>query len=1277
MEDDSDERLLEQLQSIGAFDEGVITLDGGEFGDDVSSFSDAEHIDANVFNHENIDVVPPVSTAASPTIGAADTTPMPPLPAELAAGTDPALTDNCTTALMIGEYRLKEKSNHQTKSMDSLHTTGFQQIFTRVFRIEGIVKNTRKTAEDADITEIRFSVTPRDLEIKKPTVYNRTGAARAVTPVEAHQRSISYELTIGVKAVDITLTAVLENGGTRVRKEVVENVNLTMFPCCVGSNACYTHNMTNEALKQMHEDPMMPKGYFILRGGMWSIEANENLTSNTLHVHRSAGHQNELTRATFISKPGDAFENSFQVIVKLLNDGQIVIELTLGKDDKVTIPFYLMYRAFGIVQDEKIADMIVNGVHNRDPVTAKLNSYIEAALKAKDKRFTPIENSNDPMEILVFISEVMKKAEDENAAKKNVNVQKYRVNRFLNVIDNIFFPHIGMTTADRVQKLKFLSYIIRKLLYVHADILSPTDRDGLQNKRVHPAGISLAKVLKTRYNLTIVQQIIRAFTTKIPTVSFSQINAKSIFEDAIRGDKLKEAIVQLMSPSKNAKDTGSRINPNNLYIKNNLNAVAAGNNVVAPKPPMGKSNDRAVEMRMTHPTHLGFYCISSSTDSGEQVGMNKQLAISASISGASPSGVLRDFIIEHGPIVRDPAPFEISRDRLAIVLVNGYPVGYVKNAYDFVQRYRKYRRHGEIDRRASIVWEVRTNEVSFWTDYGRMHRPLLIVYNNIAEYDAAAIAGKPIPFKQWIGLTREHIQMLIRGEITMADLENDGIIEYISPEEQLNAHIAFNISKLRSNESNVLYQYTHVDDERAIFGVTALAAVLAGMSNAVRTTMQTNQRKQAASWPATNFPYLAIKNTTVAHYVDKPLIGALTDELTIPSGQNVIVALMCHRGYNVEDSIDANMSSVDRGMFDVSQFNVQKAECQRDSEFRMPRESDTSNIHRDAKMTHIDEKHPYARRGSILRRGDVIVAKVGKASRGGPRPYSDQSIIHKKEETARVVNVFDGDNADNERIIKVKTCSHRPLRDGDKLSSRTGNKGIVAKLSPACDMPYTAEGVVVDAIVNCHSVPTRMALNQVAETALGISGAIDGALHDGTAMRKIDVRKLIEDLAGKNYKYAGHQRLYNGITGEPMDTMIFVGPCHYMRLEKFVLDEQYANNRSVTSALTFQPLQGKAADGGLRIGEMEKDTLCAQGATQVLKTKFHDDSDGVIQVICRNCKSPAISNAALGYYRCNRCRDQAKFVSVRMTRTALLAYYRIAGMGVRMEFDVETASPIY
>ena len=439
----ANEELLALLQDSQAMDD-LRTMDG------LNDLSDADQFGSDVINYEG-GATPRETNHALFHSGDDEE----PLPAEMRGETDDSITNNDTTVLMIAEYRKKERSNHHTASMNSFYSTGLPQIITTVFHIEGIVKNERRLPEDADIDEIHFKVQPTQVDIRKPITYGRSGAANVLTPAMAHKKGCSYEVEIAMNA-EVVLTAHLSGGkGTIVRSETVNNIPLTSFPCCIGSVECHTYGKTREDLKEMQEDPNMPKGYFILRGGMWSIEANENLTSNNLHVHKTAGFQNEMIRATFISKPGDAFENSFQTIIKMLNDGAIVVELTLGKDEKISIPFYFMFRAFGMVSDREVVDNIVNGVDNVDPVTKKLLTYLDAAFSAKDSRFAPIETSTSPATVLNFISETFKKVEDPNAARKNRNVQKYRVGWFLGVIDKIFFPHIGIREKYQPCRLEF------------------------------------------------------------------------------------------------------------------------------------------------------------------------------------------------------------------------------------------------------------------------------------------------------------------------------------------------------------------------------------------------------------------------------------------------------------------------------------------------------------------------------------------------------------------------------------------------------------------------------------------------------------------------------------------------------------------------------------------------------------------------------------------------------------------------------------------------------
>lgn len=1180
-------------------------------------------------------------------------------------------------SLLYAELARKRIDGHQIDSMNHFYREGVAQIITNVFDIRKTVKYDRG---DSDITEITYAVVLSDVELSKPTTHDSHGRVTPLTPNMAHVQGIPYNLSIYVN-IEVTMTATYGNGGTKTRRETITRHKIASIPCCVGSIMCATGDLTREGKKALREDPIAPNGYFILKNGnMWNMEAGENLVNNTFHVYK-VRHRDEEARGTFLSKPGDAFENSYQVIVKLLTSGAIVLEMTTNKDERIEIPFYLMFRALGMNVDRDIVDHVVHGADNTDPTSITLKKLLERAFSVRNGDYEEVNDVLDPVIVLQFIANKFKAAADKNAAKKNINVQKYMVQSFVALIDKIFFPHIGVLPADRVRKLRFLAHLIRELLSVYCGISASTDRDSYQNKRVHAAGIAFAKTFKTKFNLSVVLSIHHDMARAIKSTPYDKIMLADVVRNAINKADLDKALVKAMSPSKkgagappNAK-LAARISTNQIYHKNDLNVVAAINTISTPNPPVGKSNERARDLRQNQPSYWGFICVQASPDTGEGVGMNKVLAISASISGSTSSVELKRVLRDDKTLIStDVRPADIARRALALVVVNGDPIGYTESAHEFAARYRAMRRAGDrVHRRTSIVWELRTRRVSFWTDYGRLHRPLICVYNNVTEYEEVAMAGKPIPFRQWIKLNMQHIRGLEDGTLTIGDLEAEGVIEYLTPEEVFNCYIARSIDYFYTRSGDELHQFTHVDIPQAILGPTALACPASNHSNTYRNTMQHNHRKQACGWYSLNFPYIIEKNTTFQHYVEQPLISTFTDRITTPTGHNIIVALDCRAGNNAEDSIQCSSSAADRGYWAVSQFNFEKSELERSEIFGMPDATITANIKREANYAGVDGIT--ARVGSVVCQNDVLIVKVvkmPKADNNGNR-YKDASTLNRRIEPARVVNVVRAHNGQAE-FIRVKIESYRPIGDGDKLSSRTGNKGIVSITTPACDMPYTEDGLGIDLLVNAHSMPTRMALNQMIEAMLGIYAARLGCNIDATAFRSIDVRGVVDQLATMGVKYAGHRRVYSGITGEPIDTLLFIGPTNYQRLEKFVIDEQYAIRSGPTSALTRQPQQGKAHAGGLRIGEMEKDTLCAQGSMQALYEKLWRDSDGTYNVICTTCGNPAIFNEQKSIYWCKGCDNKAVFARINTTWSANLMHHRLTSMGVAPEFVFESNS---
>lgn len=1196
------------------------------------------------------------------------------------AGTIPDdITDPEMMAIIHGEIRRKGIAGHHIESMNSFFDEGVKQISTKVFTVEGRIRSKRddKDPADRDIAEISYKVNFTGTRMTKPTAVKYVcGKSELQTPNMARLKNSTYSVQLYIDAT-ITRTAHYKNGGTKVIVEEIKDHRIAAIPCLVGTNMCNTHLASRETLKKWEEDPNDPGGYFIVRGGEWTIDNLENLTNNIFHVYRQK-YENEVVRGTFISKPGDAFENSYQTIIKYLHNGAIIVDVTINKKIALQIPYYIIFRALGMTSDRDIVNHIVYGVDNTDPITRSTMRILEKAFEVEDSKYNAIRKSTHPPDIIKFLGDKLVEVANQTAAKRDDNVAKYQNMKVLDTLDRYFLPHIGSGPEHRIRKLKFLGHLINKLILVHLGIVEQTDRDSYKSKRVHAAGTTMAKTLKTHFNIAFIQPIKKRIVADLNSTPFSQVQLAKSIKQVTKSEALEKPLVQsIVSGTKTITHktitVRNRVSSQTVYHKNDMNVKATLNTVNTPDASVGSKNtERADMMRRVHPTYHGFIDISQSADTGEKVGMTKQLTCTASVCGSSSSYNLKKTLLADPAIIEldDVRPELISKESLSKVFVGGEWIGCCKESHEVARRYRMARRYGDIDPFTTIVWEPLVRELYFWTDVGRLMRPLVIVYNNLAEYNKEVQGGnRSFQFKQWVKLTRDHIRGLQSRSMTMDDLREARVIEYISPEEQESAMIAHNLSMLRERQNNVQYRYTHCDIDQAIFGIVTLAAPMANHSNSVRNTMYTNHRKQSAGWFALNYPYRIDKGVTLQHYCERPLISSFSDSITYPNGQNTIVALILHGGSNQEDSIEANQSSIDCGLFNASHYNYERCELEKNEKLANPDHARTVDIKKDAVYENVE--NGIIAPGTLASKGSVLISKFTTVQNPvDERIYSDRSIIYKHDEQVRIERSLLVRNDNDIVVAKVKWRGDRPLAIGDKLSSRTGNKGICAAKCARSDMPYCEDGTVPDLLVNAHSIPTRMALNQIIECVLGQLAARVGAHFDATAFRPVDIETAISKLESYGIKYGGHKRMWNGRTGCWINTMIFIGPTVYQRLQKFVIDEHYATRSGPTSILTRQPLDGKNNDGGLRLGEMEGWVLCGHGAMRLLNEKFYKDSDGVNIPICRICHQRAIVNEKHRIYKCKYCGDRADIVSVPSSWVANLFANEANAMGAKLLFQI-------
>lgn len=1205
------------------------------------------------------------------------------------------LTQDDMMGYLIGAIDNTELIGFALDSYNQLVDKGIPHIITKSISIDYVIKNIRdQTPADRERESFRIQFTFTDAKITNPTYSSYpSGIVEPLHPEKCRIGFLTYSGPIWTTA-NVRVIAKYKDGHEEVKEANVPRFQISTFPIMIRSQKCYLNNVNRKMLKKLHEDPNEHGGYFIINGRELAIDLLENIAFNKLHIFHSM-QPNEILRGEFISQPGNAWDISSQSTIRFMQNGAITIEITTIKFSKARIPFYLIYRLFGVTSDREIIKSIVYDIESTEPMTVNMINIINRSLKVVDKDFMPLLNILDREKIVEHISSHITKNITSTAYKRNENALQYLNQNLLNNLDKLFLPHMGITPETRANKLRYLGSMIHRLILTHMRILNPTDRDSYKNKRVHGSGVSLAKILKNRFNQSVTMPILNSLKREVLNTPFETINDSSLinaFKNPLSLTELNNAIAKAIVAGnkvvtlKGGKSVMNRISTQAMERKNTLNTIVTLRTISTHNPSSAsKQTERADKMRRVHPTYIRMVCVNKSADTGEQVGMKKELAITASVCQAVDATSFKLHLMQDPDVIPlgNIDSKDIVRKNYTKIMVDGAWVGCAQNAHKIVSKYRMLRRQGKIiDRKASISWDPNTNDLEFWFDVGRLVAPILIVDNNIEEYDKAAMNGSPIQFVQNIRFTKQMAHDLLTGKITFDNLVDDGIVEYITPEEHDNCLVAVAYDELFLHKNNPLIQYTHCDIEAAIFGLAVHVGPYPDRTQAVRVTYLSNHARQTGGWYCFSWPYRVDKNRFFQFYNQMPLVRSISTKYVIPNGSNALVAYMIYYGYNMEDSCILNKSSIERGLFDGSFFRFEKLELEKGEKFGIPDAFTTQGMKPNISYSKIVDD--CVQIGAIISKGDVIIAKYAKIQKkvgevsDSKYQYTDKSLIYKLEEDAIVDAVWRPRGANDEKFILVRLRYERRVTIGDKFSSRMGNKAIGAITFPASSMPFVESsnklmnGLTPDIIINPHCIPSRMIIGQIIEATQTKICAKNGTTIDGTGFRKFNPEDVLHELEANGFRYTGVETMRNGFTGEYFDAAILIAPTYHQRLQKFVLDDNYVVAGSGPSNyITGQPLSGKSVQGSFRLGEMEAWVICSHGSMMFLYEKFYVDSDHLINTICRNCENLAVYNAKKEIYKCNECGPLADIEKVNSAKASLALVQELISSNIRLRFKLK------
>ena len=1089
-------------------------------------------------------------------------------------------------------------------------------------------------------------------QIYRPQIHENNGATKLMFPQEARLRNFTYASS---QTLDINLQIIKRMGPNLEQTETIykkiPRIHIGKIPIMLRSSICvltqYSH-LNSEIVGECYADP---GGYFIINGSEKTILPQERACENKVMCFNILKNNNKwrwLAEIKSVPIRKCISPKQINITIATKNNGYghpLFIQIPRIKQP---IPLFILFRALGIISDKEICEKIVLDISDK-----KMTQMVYS-LKASIIEATSYDTTEKCLEYIVghvMFTPINMDKETGDKKKKEFAID---------VLNNDLFPHC----ITKTQKIYFLGYMTNKLLQTSFGWRPIDDRDSYRNKRLDLAGTLLNNLFRNYFNKLVkdmqkqVQREINNGSWKSTEDYLNIINQTNIYK-IIKSTTIENGIKRALATG----DFGIKNTNSNkvgvAQVLSRLTYISSLSHLRRINTPIDKSG-KLIPPRKLHNTQWGFVCPAESPE-GQSVGVVKNIAYLAHITVQSNVTPLYD-IIEKYIIPLDGLEAKDIFNKVKII-INGNWIGITndpENLYLYLKD-KKYK--GIINIYTSIVFDYKNKELIMCNDAGRLTRPIFRVKNNKLLINKKCVKDIMTNNFEW-------------DDLLFENKYNHSVIEYIDSDEQNAALISIKPDYLKKGTEGIIYKYTHCEiHPSTIFGILASCIPFPEHNQSPRNTYQCAMGKQAMGMFASNFKSRMDKTAYVQTYTQRPLVDTRIMNIInlnkIPSGCMVVVAIMTYSGFNQEDSIIFNSDSLDRGLFSATIYHTEKDEdkkIQGDEEIRCrPDKTKTKGM----KFANYDKLNANGviPENSLIENRDVIIGKIVpiKENRNDHTKiikYKDQSRVYRTSEKTYVDKNYVHRNGDGYTFAKIRTRTYRKPVIGDKFSSRHGQKGTIGLVLPASDMPTTADGLVPDLIINPHCIPSRMTIAQLKETVLGKVLLELGMFGDGTSFGEFAIKDICKELQNLGYEGNGEDILYNGMTGEQLETSIFIGPVFYQRLKHMVKDKEHSRAIGPMVILTRQPAEGRSRDGGLRFGEMERDCMVSHGASRFTKDRIYHASDSYEVHTCRKCGMIAVFNNAKNIHVCKYCKNQTHFNRVAIPYSCKLLFQELVTMNI-------------